>query len=330
MYETRFHQQNLEDFSFLVTGGAGFIGSNIVEYLVKYNARRIKVLDNLCNGYLKNIQHHIDGNKIEFILGDIRDEKTCINACEGVDFVLHQAALGSVPRSIKTPTDTNAVNVDGFLQVLNAAKNAKVKRFVYASSSSVYGDEPTLPKKEFLVGNPLSPYAVSKKVDELYANVFHSVYGIDCIGLRYFNIFGPNQSPNGEYAALIPRFIEAILSNRSPIIYGDGSQARDFTFVENAVQANIKALFVDNPNSLNQVYNVAVGNNTSVNQLFIMLKMASKSEVEPIYHPPRVGDIKDSMADIQKAMDFLDYRPSFHVEEGLRLTFEWYRKEFLL
>ncbi len=328
MYLTPFHHIDLSQSSFLVTGGAGFIGSNIIDYLVKYNAGKIKVLDNLSNGYLKNIQKHIDSNKIEFVNGDIRDEHICIEVCKGTDYVLHQAALGSVPRSIKTPVLTNSVNVDGFLQILTAAKDAKVKRFIYASSSSVYGDDINMPKREQLIGKPLSPYAVSKKINELYADVFNKVYGLDCIGLRYFNIFGPNQSPVGEYAALIPRFIESILTNTSPNIYGDGEQARDFTFVENAVQANIKALFVEKRESINQVYNVAVGTNTSVNQLFLMLKDISQSDILPTYQAPRLGDIKDSMADIQKAINLIDYKPTVQVKEGLALTFDWFKNQF--
>ncbi|NQX99447.1 MAG: NAD-dependent epimerase/dehydratase family protein, partial [Flavobacteriales bacterium] len=243
MYDTPFHTQDISKSTFLITGGAGFIGSNIVEYLMKYNAGKIVVLDNLSNGYLSNIEQFINQSNFKFIEGDITDLETCKSAMNGIDYISHQAALGSVPRSIENPLATHQANATGFLNVLTAAKDSNVKRIVFASSSSVYGDSKELPKIEENIGRQLSPYAVSKHTKELYAKVFADVYGLDVIGLRYFNIFGPNQNPSGPYAAAIPLFMDAILKNESPYINGDGEQSRDFTFVENAVQANIKALF---------------------------------------------------------------------------------------
>ena len=243
MYENPFHSKDISNNTFLVTGGAGFIGSNIVDYLMKYNAGKVIVLDNLSNGYKKNIEHHFQASNFEFIEGDITDFETCKKVIEGVDYISHQAALGSVPRSIENPLATHLANATGFLNILTAAKDINVKRIVFASSSSVFGDSKDLPKVESKIGNSLSPYAVSKRAKELYAQVFTDVYGLDVIGLRYFNIFGPNQNPTGPYAAAIPLFMQAVLNNESPYINGDGEQSRDFTFVENAVQANIKALF---------------------------------------------------------------------------------------
>ncbi|MFI5135539.1 MAG: NAD-dependent epimerase/dehydratase family protein, partial [Chitinophagales bacterium] len=243
MHETPFHSKSLSEYSFLVTGGAGFIGSHLVEYLLKHGAKKVRVLDNLLTGSEKNVKLFISHPAYEFFREDIRNVNDCQRACEGIDFVLHQAALASVQRSMKDPITTHEINAGGFLNMLIAAREARVKRFVYASSSSIYGDHPDLPKKEDKTGNPLSPYAVSKKTNELYAHVFATAFGMEIIGLRYFNIFGPRQDPNGPYAAVIPAFIRDLNSGKSPIIYGNGSQTRDFTFVENAVQANIKALF---------------------------------------------------------------------------------------
>lgn len=323
MADKKFHDSDLSKYSFLVTGGAGFIGSNIVNYLVENKAGEIFVLDNLATGFQKNISEHSKHNSISFINGDIRDKEVCLKATKNVNYVLHQAALGSVPRSINDPITTNEVNIDGFLNMLYASKENKVKRFVYASSSSVYGSDMSLPKIEDRVGVPLSPYAVTKKANELYANVFYKNYGLQTIGLRYFNIFGPNQSPEGEYAALIPRFIKAILTDQQPNIYGDGEQARDFTYIDNAVQANIKALFADNI-TFGGVYNIAAGYKTSVNELFRYLKEVTGSTLEAKYGEMRPGEIRDSLADISKAQRDLNYSPTIFVKEGLKHTFDWF------
>ncbi|MDB4304259.1 NAD-dependent epimerase/dehydratase family protein, partial [Desulfosarcina sp.] len=259
MYENTYHSQDLSDLSFLVTGGAGFIGSNLVEYLLKYNAKQVRVLDNLSNGYRENLTEFMDNPAFELMEGDIRDLETCKQAMLGMDYVSHQAALGSVPRSINDPATTNAVNITGFLNMIIALKDSPtVKRMVYAASSSTYGDSKSLPKVEGIIGNPLSPYAVTKYVNELYANVFGSTYNTDTIGLRYFNIFGPKQSPNGAYAAVIPLFMQALRDNIAPTIHGDGGQTRDFTFVDNAVQANVRGFFASDA-AKNQVFNVACG-----------------------------------------------------------------------
>ncbi len=326
MYEQPFHQEDLSQYSFLVTGGAGFIGANLTEYLIRHGAGKVRVLDNISTGFGHNIAPYIGKPNFEFLNGDIRDEQTCRAACQGIDYVLHQAALGSVPRSVNDPLTTNAVNVAGFLNMLVAARDAGVKRFVYAASSSTYGDSKKLPKVEDEIGKPLSPYAVTKYVNELYADVFSRTYHLESIGLRYFNVFGPKQSPQGAYAAVIPRLIDAILAGNSPVIHGDGEQTRDFTFVANAVQANIRAAFAP-PEAINQVYNIAVGEQTSLNQLFNMLKFAAHSKVDPIYTAARTGDIRDSLADISKARQLLNYNPAVSIEQGLRVTVEWCRTE---
>lgn len=331
MNKTIYHNQDLSSLSFLVTGGAGFIGSNIVSYLLKHGAGRVRVLDNFSNGFEKNISEFKQHNRFEFIEGDIRDSATCKAACSKIDIVLHQAALGSVPRSIKDPLTTNAVNIQGFLNMLLAAKDEHVKRFVYAASSSTYGDSTSLPKKEDIIGKPLSPYAVTKYVNELYADVFSKVYNYPSIGLRYFNVFGPKQDPNGPYAAVIPLFMDALVNHAQPTINGDGEQTRDFTFVENAVQANIKAALVQDDKALNQIYNVAVGERTSLNQLFEELRQQAQSTLQPLYGPDRPGDIRDSLADISKARKYLNYQPAFSLKEGLKLTYEWFihNKDFI-
>ncbi len=328
MSKTPFHIADLSKLSFLITGGAGFIGSNLVQYLVKHNAGKIRVLDNLATGNVKNISG-INKTQFEFIEGDIRDPDTCRKSCEGIDYVSHQAALGSVPRSVKDPQSTHAVNSTGFLNMIVAARDAGVKRFVYASSSSVYGDHPGLPKKEDETGNPLSPYAVSKKSNELYARVFAETYNMEVIGLRYFNVFGPNQSPDGPYAAVIPLFMQGVLENKSPSIDGDGEQSRDFTFVENAVQANILALLTTNKEALNKIYNVAVGERVTVNELFNVVAGLVKSELKPFYRASRPGDVRDSLADISAAKKFLGYNPTVRIEEGLKLTLEWFRQSLV-
>lgn len=311
----------------LVTGGAGFIGSNLVENLLEdERVSLVRILDNLATGSLSNIKSFNSHKKIEFLEGDIRDYDTCLRACKGIDLISHQAALGSVPRSIKDPLTTNAVNITGTLNIFTAAKEEKVKRVVYAASSSTYGDHPGLPKVEHLIGNPLSPYAVTKYVNELYARVYAELYNIQFIGLRYFNIFGPRQNPNGPYAAVIPLFAEAVLKHISPVINGDGSHSRDFTFVDNAVSANKLALFTDNDKAVNQVYNIACGSQTSLLDLFRTLAGEEGIDLAPVYGPERAGDVKHSLADISKAKELLNYYPVVTVEEGLKKTMDWYRR----
>jgi UDP-N-acetylglucosamine/UDP-N-acetylgalactosamine 4-epimerase len=309
----------------LVTGGAGFIGSNLVKTLInRSDVEKVRILDDLSTGYLHNIENLLDHPKVSFIKGDIRDFNTCVEACEGMTVISHQAALGSVPRSIQDPVASNAVNVSGTLNVFNAARLAGIKRVVYASSSSVYGDNPTLPKKEENLGKPLSPYAVTKLVAEQYADVFAKLYGLEMIGLRYFNVFGPNQSPEGAYAAVIPLFMKAIVEGKSPIINGDGSQTRDFTYIDNVVDANIKALFTTSQQALNQNYNVACGSQTSLLALFESIKKEAKSSLMPIFGKPRVGDIPHSLADISKIEQLLGYSPKVTVLEGIKQTFQWF------
>jgi len=322
----KFHDHDLSPSSFLITGGAGFIGSHIAEYLLKNEAGKVRVLDNMANGFEANLEILRQYNAFEFIEGDIRNIETCRQACEGIDYVSHQAALGSVPRSIKDPSNTNDVNVGGFVNILKAAVENNVKQFIYASSSSVYGDEPTLPKREDLTGNCLSPYAVSKKADELYADVFAKVYNIPVLGFRYFNIFGPRQDPDGPYAAVIPLFVKAIMNHTSAFINGDGVQTRDFTFVENAVQINIKGMLSTNDEAKNKVYNVAVGENYSVNYLYNAIKEYLKSEVEAIHREPREGDIRNSLADISLAKKLLGYEPTTKFETGLIKTIKFFKE----
>ena len=311
----------------LVTGGAGFIGSNLADKLLSdERVSLVRVLDDLSTGSRKNIEHLLSNKKFEFIEADIRDYQACLESCESIDFISHQAALGSVPRSINDPLTTNSVNITGTLNVFTAAKESGIKRIVYAASSSTYGDHPDLPKIEDKIGNPLSPYAVTKYVNELYASVYAKVYGLELIGLRYFNIFGPRQNPEGAYAAVIPLFVNALLKNEAPTINGDGSHSRDFTFVDNAVQANIKALFSSNENAVNQVYNIACGDQTSLLQLFESLRKEAGTELQPNFGPERKGDVKHSLADISKAKELLGYNPEVSIEEGLRKTFNWYKE----
>jgi len=326
MYETKFHSSDLSKHSFLITGGAGFIGSNIVEYLIKHHAKQVTVLDNLATGFEENIKPFISIPNFKFINGDICDLNVCKAACEKIDFVFHQAALGSVPRSIENPIATHNANASGFLSVLVAAKNANVKRVVYASSSSVYGDSIDSPKKEEKIGKPLSPYAVSKLVNEFYADIFVRTYNMEIIGLRYFNIFGPKQNPKGEYAAAIPLFIDGLLNNKPVFINGDGNQSRDFTFIENAVQANVLAMFCERKEAIGNVFNVAVGKSISVNDLFNTLKKIINSNLEPKYREERKGDVKNSLADITKAKTILGYNPTVTTQEGLRITVESFKK----
>jgi UDP-N-acetylglucosamine/UDP-N-acetyl-alpha-D-glucosaminouronate 4-epimerase len=320
VYKTRYHKEDLSKYSFLVTGGAGFIGSNLVSYLLKYGAKKVRVLDDLSTGFAKNLIEFENNPHFEFMEGDIRDLEICKKAMEGIDYVSHQAALGSVPRSIDDPITSNEVNVSGFLNMLLAQKESPtVKRMVYAASSSTYGDSEELPKKEDRIGRPLSPYAVTKLVNELYADVFYRTYGTKTIGLRYFNVFGPKQSPTGAYAAVIPLFMQALKDRFSPTINGDGSQTRDFTFIENAVQANIKGFFTGDE-AVNEVFNVACGERIDLNRLWDQLKQISGIELAANYGPARIGDVQDSLADISKAEDLLDYDPKFSVREGLEVT----------
>ncbi len=327
MYNTPFHTIDISNSSFLVTGGAGFIGSNIVEYLIKHNAKKVVVLDNLATGFEENIKPYISLPNFKFIKGDICNLNDCHKACENIDYVFHQAALGSVPRSIKDPIATHNVNATGFINMLIAARDAKVKRVVYASSSSIYGDSKILPKVEHQIGKQLSPYAVSKMTNELYGEIFAKTYTMEIIGLRYFNIFGPRQNPLGEYAAAIPLFINALLNNQAPAINGDGEQTRDFTFVANAVQANIKAMFAQNINTQGDVFNIALGERVSLNQLIDILKKLIHSTVQPMYRAERAGDVRDSLADISKAQNIIGYQPQIKIEEGLKYTLEWFGKK---
>jgi UDP-N-acetylglucosamine 4-epimerase len=311
--------RDLSTFNFLVTGGAGFIGSNIVEYLVKFGAGKVRVLDNLSNGYIENIQPFIDAGKIEFINGDIRDYETCRLAVRDIDYVFHEAALGSVPRSIKDPITTNEVNISGFVNMLVASKESEsVKRFIYAASSSTYGDSEALPKREENIGNPLSPYAVTKLANELYARIFSNVYNLETIGLRYFNVFGPKQSPDNPYASVIPLFIKSALNKKAPIIYGDGQTSRDFTFIENVIQANIKSLFVPIDKFL--ISNVACGEKITLTELWQLIATTFDcSGISPLYQQERQGDIKHSLASLEIAKKMLGYTPYFHVQEGISI-----------
>lgn len=334
MFEQQYHDKDLSQLTFLVTGGAGFIGSNLVEYLLKYNVKKVVVLDNFSTGHRKNIEVALQDERCKLIEGDICDLKVCQNAMIDVDYVLHQAALGSVPRSINNPITSNEVNISGFLNMLVAAKESdSVKRLVYAASSSTYGDHPGLPKVEDEIGKPLSPYAVTKYVNELYADVFYRTYGLETIGLRYFNVFGPKQDPDGAYAAVIPKFIGQFLNNQDLIINGDGKHSRDFTFIENVVQANIKAALSDNKDSVNQVYNVAFGENTSLNELVEALINGLKtlsinpSSSKVIHGPDRIGDVKHSLANISKANNLIGYAPGYSFSKGILETIVWYKEK---
>lgn len=327
MYSSIYHPQPLSEYSFLVTGGAGFIGSHIVEYLLKYGAKKVRVIDNFLTGRKENVDLFLPYPNYEFIEGSITDKSFCIQICQGIDFVSHQAALGSVPRSIATPQDTHLNNVDGFLNMLIAARDAEAKKFVYASSSSVYGDEPNLPKHEEKIGNPLSPYAVSKLTNELYARVFHLNYAMPAVGLRYFNVFGPRQDPRGQYAAVIPIFTEGILNQKQIFINGSGEQTRDFTFVENAVQANIKAMFSSN-DANGKAFNIAFGENYSVNMLYFSIQKMLESVHLPTYREARKGDIENSLADISQAQTLLNYHPEFSFQEGLKITVDYFKEVY--
>jgi len=313
----------------LVTGGAGFIGSNLCETLLN-NGNKVICLDNFLTGKRKNISEFLENKNFELFEADIRNIDDCIKIINGVDIVFHQAALGSVPRSIENPATTNEININGFLNILIACKENKVKRLVYASSSSVYGDHPVLPKVEENTGNPLSPYAVTKQVNEMYAKVFSNLYGMEIIGLRYFNVFGKKQDPEGQYAAAIPKFIKLLMKGEAPVIYGDGSQSRDFTYIDNVVSANILAATSKNKEATNNVFNVACGNRTNLNELCSILnELLSKNKkdfriVNPEHSTIRKGDIKDSLANIEKARNILGYNPDCDVKKGLEKSINWY------
>lgn len=327
MYEKALHQTPVENKRFLITGGAGFIGSNITAYLLQHGAK-VRVFDNLATGNIENLKEFQSHPNFEFLEGDLRNTQDCAKACTGIDAVCHQAAIGSVPRSIKDPVTTNDVNIGGFVNILTAAKDADIKRFVYASSSSVYGDEPNLPKKEEKIGNPLSPYAVTKFTNEVYASVFSRCYSLELIGLRYFNVFGPKQDPYGEYAAVMPLFIKGLMENEAPFVNGDGEQTRDFTFVHNAVQANILGLTTENSAAFNQAYNVAFGERFTINQMYDSIAAYLQKEIKAIHREPRAGDIRDSLADISKAKNLLGYQPQYSFNQGLPLTIEYFKSIF--
>lgn len=315
----------------LVTGGAGFIGSNLCEHLLA-EGHSVRVLDNFATGHIENLLPFFDtyNGRFELQVGDIRNLDDCKKAVEGMEYVLHEAALGSVPRSIKDPITTNAVNISGFLNMLVAARDAGVKRFVFAASSSTYGDSKTLPKVEDVIGRPLSPYAITKYVDELYADVFARTYGIEFIGLRYFNVFGRRQDPHGAYAAVIPLFFKQLKSLTAPIINGDGEYSRDFTYVDNVIQMNMLALETTYPDAVNQIYNVAFGERTTLNQLVGYMKEFMGEydsrilDVEPVHGPNRLGDIPHSLACIDKAKSLLGYAPKYSLRDGLKEATKWY------
>lgn len=321
--------KTLQGRKILITGGAGFIGSNLCEVLLN-NDIKVVCLDNFSTGKRINLEPFLINDNFKLIEGDIRNLDDCHNACINVDYVLHQAALGSVPRSINDPITTNDVNVSGFLNMLVASRDAGVKRFIYAASSSTYGDHEALPKVEDTIGKPLSPYAITKYVNELYADIFHSTYKLDTIGLRYFNVFGKRQDPDGAYAAVIPKFVQQFMSHESPIINGDGSYSRDFTYIDNVVQMNINALTTDNENALNTVYNVAYGERTTLIELVTLLK-AYLSEFDDIignieikHRDNRIGDIPHSLASIDKAKKLLNYNPKHDISSGLKEAVNWY------
>jgi len=321
----QFHDRDLSGKHFLVTGGAGFIGSHITEYLLNAGAGKVRVLDNFLTGLSSNIDLFRGHPAFEFLEGDIRNREDCKRAMDGIHHVSHQAALGSVPRSVKDPVTSDAVNVGGTINVFQAAHEAGVESIVYASSSSVYGDEPNLPKKEERIGNPLSPYAVTKRTAELYADVFRTLHGTRILGFRYFNIFGPRQDPNGPYAAVIPLFVSGILNNTPVYINGDGAQTRDFTYVANAVQANIRGMLCENENAWGRVYNIAVGERFTVKHLYEAIRELLGMPHEPTHREPRAGDIRDSLADVSLAKEMIGYVPTHRFADGLAETVEYFR-----
>ncbi len=319
----------IQGHAFLVTGGAGFIGTNLVEALLEAGAAKVRVLDNLSTGYRENIEKFWENPKFEFVEGDIRDLGTCRQVVKGIHFISHQAALGSVPRSVNDPITTNEVNISGFLNMLVAAKDAPtLKRMVYAASSSSFGDSKELPKVEGNEGRPLSPYAVTKWVNELYADVFSKVHGFHTIGLRYFNVFGPRQNPNNPYAAVIPLFMKAAKEGQSPLINGDGSYSRDFTYVQNAVQANIKAMLNTPHLNSHEAVNIAVGERTTLLELWDAISQAAEIDIQPIFGPHRAGDIPHSLASIQKAKDLIGYNPQYRITDGIKITYDWFKSHF--
>ena len=317
------------DHNILVTGGAGFIGSNLCETLLE-NGNKVRCLDNFATGKRENIAHLHSNRNFSLLEGDIRNLEDCHMACEGVDYILHQAALGSVPRSINDPITSNDVNVSGFLNMLVAARDAKVKRFTYAASSSTYGDSKSMPKVEDVIGKPLSPYAITKYVNELYADIFSKTYGLETIGLRYFNVFGRKQDPNGAYAAVIPKFVMQLMKYESPVINGDGSYSRDFTYIDNVLEMNIRSMLTDKKEAINTVYNVAYGERTDLNELVALLKeylcvFDNKiAEVSVKHGPNRQGDVSHSLAAIDKAKELLGYDPQFDIKTGLKEAVSWY------
>ena len=311
----------------LLTGGAGFIGSNIAAALVKHpNVDKVIVFDNLSTGYEENISSLFTNSKFIFIKGDTRNFNSCLEASKGVDVICHQAALGSVPRSVSDPLTSHDVNSSGTLNVFYAAKENNIRKVIFASSSSVYGDNPALPKKEENKGNPLSPYAVTKQTNELYAGAFSKVYDFNYMGLRYFNVFGPNQSPEGTYAAVIPLFILNTINNKPSVIHGDGSQSRDFTYVDNVVQANMNAIFSDKKEAWNNLYNIAYGGRATVLELYTKIMNAAGKKIDPVFAPSRSGDIPHSLANISKAQKNLSYNPSVSLDDGLKLTYIWFKE----
>ncbi len=328
---TESQKEKISASTVLVTGGAGFIGSNLCESLLQLGAR-VTCLDNFSTGHRKNLDNIMDHENFQLIEGDIRDLKICNKACEGIDYVLHEAALGSVPRSLKDPITSNEVNVSGFLNMLVAARDAGVKRFVYAASSSTYGDSESLPKIEDKIGKPLSPYAITKYVNELYAEIFHDSYGLNTIGLRYFNVFGRKQDPKGAYAAVIPKFVMKFMKHESPVINGDGTYSRDFTYIDNVIQMNLLSLTTENESALNQVYNTAVGDRTDLKELTQLLKRYLSAydpeiaNIEVKHGPNRPGDIPHSLASIEKAKKLLGYNPTYRIEDGLKEAVKWYWK----
>ncbi|MGO3806861.1 MAG: SDR family oxidoreductase [Sphingobacterium sp.] len=313
----------------LITGGAGFIGSNLTEYFLG-KGHQVVVLDNFATGHRYNLEQHQNNTEFQLIEGDIRNVSDCEKAVIGVDYVLHQAALGSVPRSIKDPQTTNEVNVTGYLNMLVAARDANVKRFIYAASSSTYGDSENLPKVEDIIGKPLSPYAITKYVNELYAEIFSKTYGLETIGLRYFNVFGRRQDPNGAYAAVIPKFVMQFMKYDSPVINGNGDYSRDFTYIDNVIQMNERAMLTDNADAVNTVYNTAVGDRTTLNELVGHLKEyltaydAEIANVDVVHGPNRQGDIPHSLASVDKARRLLGYEPTHVIREGLEEAIKWY------
>ncbi len=331
MQDYKMEDKKLINKKILITGGAGFIGSNLCEYFLA-NGNEVVCLDNFSTGHKHNIEEFINNPNFTLIEGDIRNLSDCQRAVEGVDYVLHEAALGSVPRSLKDPITTNEVNIGGFLNMLVASRDAGVKRLVYAASSSTYGDSEALPKVEEVIGKPLSPYAITKYVNELYADIFSKAYGLETIGLRYFNVFGRRQDPNGAYAAVIPLFVKKLMNHESPVINGDGMHSRDFTYIDNVIQMNELALLTENKEALNTVYNTAVGERTTLNELVSLLKKylseydpeISKVTIE--YGPNRDGDIPHSMASIQKAATLLAYNPLYNFQRGLDMAVRWYIK----